>query len=75
MYVKRKRLLLQTKKEEVVKLRMLPLEEIRKFYPNASEEELKEIQEVAYLLACAVMQHFYGSEWMGGFEESDQEGK
>lgn len=48
---------------------MLPLKIIKKYYPNASEEELKEIQEVVYLLACAVMQHFYGSEWMGSFEE------
>lgn len=60
------------------------MEVIKKYYPNASEEELKDIQEVVYLLACAVMQHFYGppsgeprslsgSEWMGGFEESEQE--
>lgn len=54
---------------------MLPLEVIKKYYPNASEEDLKDIQEVVYLLACAVMQHFYGSKWMGGFEESDQDGK
>ena len=54
---------------------MLPLEIIKKYYPNSSEEELKEIQEVVYLLACAVMQEFYGSEWMEDFEESDQEGK
>ena len=53
---------------------MLPLDEIRKFYPNASEEELKDIQEAVYLLACAVMQYFYGSRWMG-FEENDQEEK
>ena len=54
---------------------MLPLEIIKKYYPNASEDELKDIQEVVYLLACAVMQEFYGSKWMGNFEESDQEGK
>ncbi|MBI4079580.1 MAG: hypothetical protein HY429_04800 [Candidatus Levybacteria bacterium] len=54
---------------------MLPLEIIKKYYPNASEEELKEIQEVVYLLSCAVMQHFYGSEWMGGFEEPEQKEK
>ena len=51
---------------------MLPLEIIKKYYPNASEEELKDIQEVVYLLACAVMQHFYGTKWMGNFEEQDQ---
>lgn len=55
---------------------MLPFEIIKKHYPNASEEELKEIQEIVYLLACAVvMQHFYGSKWMGDFEDSEQEGK
>lgn len=54
---------------------MLPLEIIKKYYPKASEEELREIQEVVYLLACAVMQEFYGSEWMGSFEEVEQGGK
>lgn len=52
---------------------MLPLEIIKKYYPNASEEELKDIQEVVYLLACVVMQHVYGSKWMGDFEEPEQE--
>jgi len=28
---------------------MLPLEVIRKYYPDLSEEELKEIQEIVYL--------------------------
>ena len=51
---------------------MLPLEIIKKYYPNATEDELKEIQEVVYLLACAVMQRFYGSKCMGDFEEQDQ---
>ena len=54
---------------------MLPLEIIKKYYPNATEEELEEIREVVYLLSCAIMQEFYGSKWMGNFEESDQEGK
>ncbi|KKR81461.1 MAG: hypothetical protein UU73_C0001G0059 [Candidatus Daviesbacteria bacterium GW2011_GWA1_41_61] len=54
---------------------MLPLDVIRKYYPVLSDEELKEIQEVVYLLACAVMQHVYGSKWMGDFEEVDQEEK
>lgn len=52
---------------------MLPLKIIKKYYPDATEEELKEIQEVVYLLACAVMQQFYGHKWMGGFEDSGQE--
>ena len=51
---------------------MLSFDEIRKFYPDATDEKLQEIQEVVYLLACAVMQHVYGSKWMGDFEESDQ---
>ena len=54
---------------------MLPLNVIRKFYPDLSDDELKEIQEVVYLLSCAVMQHVYGSKWMGGFEESNSEEK
>lgn len=54
---------------------MLPLEIIKQYYPNATDEELKKIQEVVYLLSCAVMQEFYGSEWMGGFEESEQDEK
>ncbi|KKQ81356.1 MAG: hypothetical protein UT04_C0075G0003 [Candidatus Daviesbacteria bacterium GW2011_GWF2_38_7] len=65
---------------------MLPLDEIKKYYPKSTEEELKEIQEVVYLLSCAIMQEFYGppvgeprhsggSKRMGNFEESDHEGK
>lgn len=54
---------------------MLPLEVIKRYYPNASEEELKDIQEVMYLLACAVMQEFYGSKWMEGFEDFEHEAK
>ena len=54
---------------------MLPFEIIKTYYPDSSEEELKEIQEVVYLLACAVMQHFYGSEWIGDFEEPLHEDK
>lgn len=52
---------------------MLPLDVIKKYYTNASDDELKEIQEVVYLLGCAVMQEFYGTEWMGSFEDSEQE--
>lgn len=54
---------------------MLPLEVIKQYYPKASDEELKEIQEVVYLLACAVMQEFYGSRWMGSSEDSEQDEK
>ncbi|KKR80412.1 MAG: hypothetical protein UU73_C0003G0301 [Candidatus Daviesbacteria bacterium GW2011_GWA1_41_61] len=65
---------------------MLPLDVIKKYYPNSSEEELKDIQEVVYLLSCAIMQEFYGpplgeprslsgSKWIGDFEESGQDEK
>lgn len=52
---------------------MLPLEIIKKYYPNASEDELKDIQEVVYLLACAVMPHFYGADWMNYSGDLEQE--
>lgn len=42
---------------------MLPLDVIRKYYPNASNEELKGIQEFVYLLCCGLMQYFYGNGW------------
>ena len=48
---------------------MLPLEIIKKYYPNASEDELREIQEIVYLLSCAVMQHFYGEDGDKDIEE------
>ncbi|MBI2103756.1 hypothetical protein HYT59_01995 [Candidatus Woesebacteria bacterium] len=51
------------------------MEIIKQYYPNASEDELKDIQEVVYLLACAVMQEFYGTEWMGDFREIDPDEK
>lgn len=54
---------------------MLTLDVIGKYYPNLSDKVLKEIQEIVYLLACAVMQHFYEPKRMGDFEESDQEEK
>jgi hypothetical protein len=54
---------------------VLSLEIIKQYYPNASEEELKDIQEVVYLLSCAIMQEFYVSKWMGDFEEIDPDEK
>ena len=54
---------------------MLPLGIIRRYYPDLSVDELKEIQEIVYLMACAVVQHIYGSKWMGDFEDSKQEEK
>lgn len=52
---------------------MLPLEVIGKYYPDLSNDELGEIQEIVYLLACAIMQQFYGPNWMGNLEDSEQE--
>lgn len=52
---------------------MLPLEVIKKYYPNYSDEELREIQEIVYLLGCAVMQHFYGNDWKKDVDELDLE--
>jgi len=52
---------------------MLPLDVIKKYYPNASEEELKQIQESVYLLCCRVMQYFYGDNWEEDMGDSDLE--
>lgn len=48
---------------------MLPLEVIKKYYPNATEEELKGIQTFVYQLCCGVMQYFYGDNWEGATGE------
>lgn len=40
---------------------MLPLDVIRKYYPNSSDEELKKIQVFVYELCCGLMQYFYGN--------------
>lgn len=42
---------------------MLPLEMIRKYYPDLSDEELKKIQEFVYVLCCGLMQYFYEEDW------------
>ena len=52
---------------------MLPLDVIRKYYPNASEEELKQIQESVYLLGCGIMQYFYGHDWEKDIYDLDLE--
>ncbi len=54
---------------------MLPLDVIRKYYSNASDEELKGIQEFVYLLSCGIMQYFYGSDWEKDIIDSDFENK
>ncbi len=52
---------------------MLPLDVIRKHYPNLSDEELKKIQEFIYQLCCGIMQHFYGDYWEKDSDELDIE--
>lgn len=54
---------------------MLPLNVIRKYYPDLSDEDLKKIQEFIYALCCGLMQHFYGEDWDKDIEESGFENK
>lgn len=54
---------------------MLSLEVIRKYYPNATEEELKGIQTFVYQLCCGVMQYFYGGNWEEDMGDPDLENK
>jgi hypothetical protein len=42
---------------------MLPLDVIRKYYPNLPDEDLKKIQVFVYQLCCGLMQYFYEDEW------------
>lgn len=44
---------------------MLPLDIIRKYYPNASEDELKEIQKIVYCWLAQLCNIFTGR---GGWE-------
>ena len=50
---------------------MLPLDVIRKYYPNLSDEDLKKIQVFVYELCCGLMQYFYGHDWDEDVEELD----
>ena len=52
---------------------MLPLDVIRKYYPDLSDDELKKIQVFVYQLCCGIMQHFYGQYWNKDIEEMDLE--
>lgn len=54
---------------------MLPLDVIRKYYPNLSDEELKKIQAFVYQLCCGVMQYFYGDSWEEDTDDLDLENK
>lgn len=50
---------------------MLPLDVIRKYYPNLSDEELRKTQVFIYELCCGLMQYFYGPDWE---KENDEQG-
>lgn len=50
---------------------MLPLEVIRKYYPDLPDEELKKIQTFVYELCCGLMQYFYGDHWEGDIDDLD----
>lgn len=52
---------------------MLPLDVIRNYYPDLSDEELKKIQVFVYELCCGLMQYFYGDDWEGAMDDSDLE--
>ena len=54
---------------------MLPLDVIRKYYPNLSDEDLKKIQKFVYQLCCGLMQHFYGKDWDKDIEDTDLENR
>ena len=54
---------------------MLPLDVIRKYYPNSSDEELRKIQVFVYQLCCGLMQYFYGKNWEKDIEELDFKSK
>ncbi|MBI2600405.1 hypothetical protein HYW42_00465 [Candidatus Daviesbacteria bacterium] len=52
---------------------MLPLDVIKKYYPDLSDEDLKKIQVFVYRLGCGIMQHFYGQDWDKDIEDLDLE--
>jgi len=54
---------------------MLPLDVIRKYYPNLSDEQLKQIQTFIYQLCCGLMQYFYGRDWDKDIEDLNLENK
>lgn len=54
---------------------MLPLDIIRKYYPNLSDDELKQIQEFVYQLCCGLMQYFYGDNWEEAMDDLDWKNK
>lgn len=54
---------------------MLPLEVIRKYYPNLSDEDLKKIQVFIYELCCGLMQYFHENDWEKDIDEIELKNK
>jgi len=54
---------------------VLPLDVIRKYYPDLSDEDLKKIQVFVYELCCGLMQYFYGEDWDENIDELSFENK
>ena len=54
---------------------VLPLDVIRKYYPDLPDEDLKKIQVFVYELCCRLMQHFYGEDWAEDIEDLNLENK
>lgn len=54
---------------------MLPLDVIKKYYPNLSDEDLKKIQVFVYQLCCGLMQYFYGNGWEKDIVDTDLKNK
>jgi len=54
---------------------MLPLDVIRKYYSDLSDEDLKKIQTFVYELCCGLMQYFSGEDWDGDIDELSFENK
>lgn len=52
---------------------MLPLDVVRKYYPDLSDDELKKIQMFVYQLCCGLMQYFHGDNWEGDMGDPDLE--
>lgn len=52
---------------------MLPLDVIKKYYPDLPDEDLKKIQMFVYQLCCGLMQYFYGPSWEEDMGDPDLE--
>lgn len=54
---------------------MLPLDVLRKYDPDLSDEDLKKIQVFIYELCCGLMQYFHRNDWEKDIEELDLKNK